>query len=74
MDEMKMKLRSKFMRKFISNLITKAIQKKYGVKIDLVLNDLDVSFIDGDTKVNTSIELKLDSQEFKKIVNDITFM
>ena len=71
MDEMKMKLRSKFMRKFVSSLITKFIFKKYGYKIDLNLNDLDITFVDGDTKIITNIELKMDSQEFKKVVNDI---
>lgn len=71
MDEMKMKLRSKFMRKFASSLITKFIFKKYGYKLNIQLNDLDISFVDGDTKIITNVELKMDSQEFKKVVNDI---
>jgi hypothetical protein len=67
-DEMKVKLSTKFMRNIVSKLIAKAIYKKYGYKIDIQLNDLDISVIDGDTTINTNVEVKLDNKEFMKIV------
>lgn len=71
MDEMKVKLSTKFMRGIVAKLISKAIQKKLGCKIDIQLNDLDISVVDGETKVLTSVELKLESKEFVKIIKSI---
>lgn len=71
MDEMKVKLSSKFMRNIVAKLIAKVLYKKYGYKIDIQLNDLDISVIDGDTKIITNVELKLDNKEFTKIVKQI---
>ena len=71
MDEMKVKLSTKFMRGIVAKLMAKAIYKKYGYKVDIQLNDLDISFIDGETKLNTNVEVKLDSTEFMKIVKSV---
>jgi hypothetical protein len=71
MDEMRVKLSTKFMRNIVAKLISKAIQKKLGCKIDILLNDLDVSVIDGETKIVTNVELKLESKEFMKIMKTI---
>jgi hypothetical protein len=71
MDEMKVKLSTKFMRGIVAKLISKAIQKKLGCKIDIQLNDLDISVIDGETKILTNVELKLESKEFMKIMKTI---
>ena len=71
MDEMKVKLSTKFMRHVVAKLIAKAIKKKFGCKIDIQLNDLDISIIDGETKVATNIEVKIDSKEFMKIMKTI---
>ena len=71
MDEMKLKLSTKFMRNLISKLISKAIYNKFGYKIDIQLNDLAVSFIDGETKVSTNVEVKMDKDEFTKIIKKV---
>ena len=71
MDEMKVKLTTKFMRNIVSKLISKAIYKKTGYKVDVHLNDLDVSIIDGETNINTNVEVKLNSNEFTKIMKSI---
>ena len=71
MDEMKVKLSTKFMRGLVSKLIAKAIYKKYGYKVNIQLNDLDVSVIDGDTKVSTNVEVTLDNKEFMKIIKSV---
>lgn len=71
MDEMKLKLSSRFMRNMISKLLTKMIYKKLGYKVELCLNDLDINVINGETSIKTNVELKLDSKEFMKIMNSI---
>lgn len=71
MDEMKLTLRTKFMRNLVTKLVSKAIEKKLGYKVKIQLNDLDVDIVGGETKISTSLELKVDSQEFKKIIKSI---
>lgn len=71
MDEMKVKLSTKFMRGIAAKLLAKMIQKKYGCKVKIQLNELDISVIDGETNINTSVEVKLDSQEFMKIIKSV---
>ena len=71
MDELKLRLTTKFMRNLASKLIARAIYKKYGYKVDIRLNDLDLSVIDGETTITTNVEVKLDSKEFMKIIKTI---
>ena len=71
MDEMKVKLSTKFMRSIVSKVISRAIYKKYGYRVDIQLNDLDVNIIDGETKIATNVEVKLESKEFMKIIKSL---
>ena len=68
MDEMRMKLSSKFMRNIASKLISRAIYKKTGCKVNIQINDLDAWVIDGDTTVKLNVEAKLKSNDFNKIM------
>lgn len=71
MDEMKLKLSTKFMRNVASKLIARSIYKKYGYKVNIQLNDLDIRMIDGETNISTNLEIKLNSDEFMKIMKSI---
>lgn len=71
MDEMNMKLSTKFMRGIVSKLISKAIYKKIGYKVDINLNELDITVINGETKILTNVEVKVNSDEFMKIMKSI---
>lgn len=71
MDEMKVKLTTKFMRSIVSKLLAKAIQKKFGCKVNIQLNDLDVWVLDGDTTVKLNVEAKLKSDDFIHIMKKI---
>lgn len=71
MDRLYMTLSTKFMRNIVSKLIAKSIYKKYGYKINVQLNDLDVSVIDGEADIKANVEVKLESSEFMKIIKDI---
>jgi hypothetical protein len=72
MDEMKLKLSTKFMRNIVAKLIARFIYKKYGYKVNIQLNDLDVRIIDGETDIQANVEVKLNSNEFMEIMKSIT--
>ena len=71
MDELRVKLSTRFMRGIVARLIAKSIRKKYGYKIDIQLHDLDVWSMDGDTTIKLNTEVRMNSNEFKKIMKDI---
>lgn len=70
MDEMKLKLSTKIMRNIVAKLIAKFIYARTGYKVDIQLNYLNVSFVDGETTVSTNMEMKMDSKEFGKIIKN----
>lgn len=71
MDEMKLKLTTKFMRGIVSKLIERSIYKKYGYRVNVQLNDLDINIVDGETTINTNVEAKISSEEFKKMMTKL---
>ena len=71
MDEMRINLSSKFMRNLAAKLLSKAIYKKTGCKVDIQLNEFNVSVVNGDAYVSTNVEARLDSHEFNKIMKSI---
>lgn len=71
MDEMKIKLSTKFLINFAAKLISRAIYKKLGCKIDIQLNDLDINVIDGEAYISTNVEAKIDNDEFVKLIKSI---
>ena len=71
MDEMRIKLSTSFMRGIVSKLIARSIYKKYGYKVNIKLEDLDMWIIDGDTTVKLNVEAKLKSEDFKRIMKTI---
>ena len=68
LDEMKVKLSTKFMRNIVSKLIAKAIYKKFGYKVNIQLKELDISVVNGEAKINTNVEVNIDNEEFMKII------
>lgn len=71
MDEMKLKLSTKFMRGIVSKLIARSIYKKYGYRVNVQLNDLDINIVDGETTINTNVEAKISSEEFRKMMTKL---
>ena len=71
MDELKVKLTTKFMKSITAKWIAKTIRKKYGYSMSIQLNDIDISSFNGNTDVKLNVEIKLDSDEFKKIMEQI---
>lgn len=71
MDEMRLKLSTNFMKSIVAKLISRAIYKKYGYKVNVQLKDLDVWSIDGDTTLKLNVEARLKSEEFNKLIKTI---
>ena len=71
MDEMKLTLSTKFMRNVVAKIIAKIIYKKTGYKVNIQLNELNINVIDGETHISTSVEAKLSSDEFIKIMKSV---
>lgn len=68
MDEMKVKLSTKFMRGVVAKLLSMMIRKKFGCNVDIKLHDLDIRYLDGDAQINTSVEVKLSGDDFMKLI------
>jgi hypothetical protein len=68
MDEMFIKLKTKFMKKIVSKLLTKVIQSKLGYKINIQINDLEAELNNGEITLNVNLEAKMDEHEFTKIL------
>ena len=72
MDEMKLKLSTKFMRGMLAKVISRSIRKKYGYKIDILLNEIDLDMKDGQTHLHFDVDLDINSDEFKYLMKTIT--
>lgn len=66
MDEMK--IGSKFTTNIISKLINMVIRKKFGYEIELKLNEVNATIIDGKTHVHLDIDAELEKDELMKIL------
>ena len=61
-------LRSKFMRKVVSKLLSKSIKSKTGYEIDVQFDELNASFEAGEITVKANLEAKMSKDEFMKIL------
>lgn len=71
MDELKLKLSTKFMKGIVANLISKALMKKLGYNIDILLNEIDVKAENGKVRVHVDVDAELENSEFVKILKSI---
>jgi hypothetical protein len=71
MDVLKLKLSTKFMRSTIANLIAKALYKKLGYNIDILLNEIEVKNENGKIMLHVDVDAELTNGEFIKILKSI---
>lgn len=71
MDEMKINLTTKFMRKIVAKLLAKFIKSKCGCNVNIQLDELNVSVLDGETTIKTNVVISLDKNEFKKLISKV---
>ncbi len=73
MDELKLKLQTKFMRGIVANLIGTAIQKKLGCDIDVYLNKIEVVTTEDKIQLHVDIDADMTNGEFARLVNSILY-
>lgn len=66
-----MKIGSKFTTSIISKLVNMVIRKKFGYDVNLKLNEVNATVIDGKTHVHLDVDAELDKEELTKILNSI---
>ena len=71
MDELKLNLSSKLMRGIVTKLISKAVYKKTGYKIEIELNNINVEVINGKAHIHVNADAEIDNDELMKIVRTI---
>ena len=71
MDLFKLNLGSKLMKKMASKLIVKFIKKQFEVNPELDLDQLEIKYVDGDVVLRTSLELRVDKKEVKKLLRKL---
>lgn len=71
MDELKLKLSTKWMRGIVTSLVSKAIKKKYGYDIDILLNEIDIKTEDGKIRIHANVDAEVSNEEFAKIIKSI---
>ena len=67
MDEMKIKLKSTFMRGIVKKLITNSMKKKFGVKPDIELNGLEIERVDNKIHIHISADVELTDMDLMRL-------
>lgn len=71
MDELKLKLSTKFMRGVVANLLSKAIYKKIGYNIDIQIDELEVKNEGGKIILHANLDAEVKNHEFVAILKTI---
>lgn len=71
MDEMKIKLSTKFMRGIIARLLSKLIRDKLGGKVFIELNEIEVKTVDAGIHIHINADAVTSNDEFMKIINKV---
>lgn len=71
MDMLMMKLSTKFMKGIVAKIITRKVYKKFGYKIDIQLNDVQIDMINGDIKLHIDADGKMNKTEFDRLMETI---
>ena len=71
MDEMKLRLSTKFMKGIIAKCIAKAIFNKTGRNVDVLLNEIEVKAVDGKMHIHVNVDAEITNEEFVKLIQSI---
>ena len=67
MDEMKIKLSTKFMRGILAKVLSKVIFKKFGFKPEIQINEIEAEMINGKIRIHINMDGEMDEKSFLKI-------
>lgn len=68
MEEIKMSCKGMFLKTIITTLISKFIKKKYDANVEIRINEVDISSMDGETYFNLNIDGKMKNEELMKLL------
>ena len=71
MDMLMIKLSTKFMKGMVAKIIARKVYKKFGYKIDIQLNDVQIDMINGDIKLHIDADGKMNKTEFDRLMETI---
>ena len=71
MDEMKLKLSTKFMRGLIAKIISKLIQKKLGYKVNILINEITLRSDGEKIYIHTNVDGETTKEEFTKLIKQV---
>jgi hypothetical protein len=71
MDELKLKLSTKFMRGIVAKLISKTISSKLGYNVSVQLNEIDIRTEDGKIRLHADVDAEISNEEFVHIIKSI---
>ena len=71
MDELKLKLSTKFMRGIVAKLIAKSLFKKFGCEVNVQINEIEISSHDGKVYLHANVDGEVTNDDFKKIIKSI---
>ena len=69
MDEMK--LESKFTTGIVSKIAERAVRKKLGYDVDIMLNQFRTTVVEEKTHVHLDLDLELSKEELNKLLGSI---
>ena len=68
MDELKLKLNTKFMKNIVAKFVQKAIFKKTGHEVSVHFDDVAVDMDADKVRLHTTVDVEMSKEEFMKLV------
>ena len=68
MDELKIAINSAFMKLIIKTVLSKAIEKKLGYKIDIQINEIKADVTGGVVKLHLDMDGQITTDELSKLL------
>lgn len=71
MDLLKLKISTKFMKGLVAKVISRKIYKRFGYKVDIQLNDIQLDVVDCDVNFHIDTDAKMSKTEFSRLMEQI---
>ena len=70
MDELKLRLSTKWLRGIVSGFITKTLAKKLGYNVGVQINELEVKMEYGKVRVRCNVDAEMEVSDFMKLLQE----
>lgn len=68
MDELKLALRTRFMKNIITKILSKAIRKKTGYDMNIQINRMEVEAYDGKINIRMDVNAEMNGEDLIKLL------